>query len=93
MTWRNQHTKHVREGDFHFKINRERRTMKGLSDADLLQMLANGHTVAGVARTLDVSRHRVQNRLCGLYKVMGVTTAAGAVAEGYRLGMLKTGGE
>ena len=62
----------------------------GLSarEIEVLRLVARGHTLEEVARTLSLSRHTVRTFVRRLYAKLQVTTRAQAVREGLRQGLL-----
>jgi DNA-binding NarL/FixJ family response regulator len=58
----------------------------------ILEMLASGGRVQEVADSLFLSVKTVKNHLTSIYVKLGVQSAAQAVAEAYRLGMVSTQG-
>lgn len=57
-------------------------------ELEILRLLASGIRPADVGKTLFVSLKTVKNHLTNIYSKLGVQTAAQAVAEAYRRGMV-----
>ena len=57
-------------------------------EIEVLRLVARGHTLEEVARTLSLSRHTVRTFVRRLYAKLQVTTRAQAVREGLRQGLL-----
>lgn len=57
-------------------------------ELEVLRLLARGRRPGDVADTLYVSVKTVKNHLTSIYAKLGVTTAAQAVAEAYRHGLV-----
>jgi len=53
-----------------------------------LQLLADGHTTADMAASLDVSAPECETLLAALFAVMGAATQAEAIADADRRGLL-----
>jgi len=64
---------------------RERLTPREL---DVLALVAEGETTAGIAAKLDVSSATVRTHVESIRGKLGVATRAAMVAQGYRLGWL-----
>ncbi len=54
----------------------------------IIHLLAAGHTVAGIAKALDLSETRVANAKRGIYRKLGVDSQTQAVARAVRLGIV-----
>lgn len=57
--------------------------------ADVLKGLADGLTFREIADRLGLAPTTCSNQAIAAYRRLGVTTAAGAVGEGYRRGILR----
>lgn len=57
-------------------------------EVEVLRLVARGHTLDEVARTLSLSRHTVRTFVRRLYAKLQVSTRAQAVREGHRQGLL-----
>lgn len=64
-----------------------------LSDRErqVLRLLADGHTVRAIARTLDVSERAVGRRRASALAKLGARSTAQAIAVAYRTGALGDG--
>lgn len=60
-------------------------------EVEILQLLANGSRIQDIAGTLFLSSKTVKNHLTNVYAKLGVETAAQAVAEAYRSGIVSAG--
>lgn len=60
-------------------------------EMEILQIIATGARPAEVAQRLFLSVKTVKNHLTNIYAKLGVQTAAQAVAEAYRLGIVSVG--
>lgn len=60
-------------------------------ELEVLELIANGHTNAEAARTLDISVHAVKFHLAGIYRRLGVTNRT-AAAVAYLQSMSANGG-
>jgi DNA-binding NarL/FixJ family response regulator len=58
-------------------------------EREILELLTSGHRPAEIAIRLFLSVKTVKNHLTSVYQNLGVETGAQAVAEAYRLGMVK----
>lgn len=58
----------------------------------VLEGLAAGLMFAEIAERLGISKTTASNNAVALYRRLGVTTAHGAVGEGYRRGILRIEG-
>ncbi len=54
-------------------------------DAQIIDLLASGSSIAGAARDLGYSRRTLERRLAALRSTLGARTNQQAVAEGLRL--------
>ena len=57
-------------------------------EVDVLRLLARGLTYAQAARELRVSVHTAATHLKSAYRKLGVHSAAGAVMQAVRLGLI-----
>ncbi|MEO6075501.1 MAG: response regulator transcription factor [Dokdonella sp.] len=57
-------------------------------EADVLRLIAKGHTVAEVARLLELSAHTVSGYLKDVYRKLSVNNRAEAALEAVRLGLV-----
>lgn len=57
-------------------------------EADVLRLIAKGHTVADVARLLELSAHTVSGYLKDVYRKLSVSNRAEAALEAVRLGLV-----
>lgn len=57
-------------------------------EADVLRLIAKGHTVAEVARLLELSAHTVSGYLKDIYRKLSVNNRAEAALEAVRLGLV-----
>jgi len=55
---------------------------------EVLALLAEGHTIDGIARRLDISERTVRRRLRTAADVMGAASTIEAVARAVRSGMI-----
>jgi DNA-binding NarL/FixJ family response regulator len=58
-------------------------------EREILELLTRGHRPGEIATHLFLSVKTVKNHLTSIYQKLGVETGAQAVAEAYRLGMVK----
>jgi DNA-binding NarL/FixJ family response regulator len=58
-------------------------------EREILELLTSGHRPADIAATLFLSVKTVKNHLTSVYQKLGVETGAQAVAEAYRLGLVR----
>jgi DNA-binding NarL/FixJ family response regulator len=58
-------------------------------ERDILELLASGHRPADIAATLFLAVKTVKNHLTSIYQKLGVETGTQAVAEAYRLGLVR----
>lgn len=56
---------------------------------DVLRGLADGLSFREIGERLGISNTTASNNAIAAYRRLGVTTAAGAVGEGYRRGILR----
>lgn len=61
-------------------------------ELEILQLLSDGLRPAQVAGTLFVSLKTVRNHLASVYVKLGVASAAQAVSEGFRRGLVRVAG-
>lgn len=59
------------------------------TDTELLEMAADGHSIAVMARQVNLAPGTVKNRLQRVYDKLGARDRANAVAEGMRRGLIK----
>jgi len=59
-------------------------------ELQILQLVAAGHDVAGIARELMLSPHTIRNHLKGVYRKLGVRGRVEAAAYAVRRGLIKT---
>jgi len=57
-------------------------------EREVLQILAEGETTSGAAARLGLSQSTVRTHAERMREKLGVSTRAGLVAEGFRLGFL-----
>lgn len=57
-------------------------------ETQILDAVSHGHTVARVAADLGLTVHTVSTHLARIFRKWGVRNQAGAVAEGFRRGLL-----
>ena len=57
-------------------------------ETDVLRLIAKGHTVADVARLLELSAHTVSGYLKDIYRKLSVNNRAEAALEAVRLGLV-----
>jgi DNA-binding NarL/FixJ family response regulator len=58
-------------------------------EREILELLTSGHRPAAIAASLFLSVKTVKNHLTSVYQKLGVETGAQAVAEAYRLGLVR----
>jgi DNA-binding NarL/FixJ family response regulator len=59
-------------------------------EVEILRLLARGSRIQEIADELYLSTKTVKNHLTNVYAKLGVETAAQAVAEAYRTGIVST---
>jgi DNA-binding NarL/FixJ family response regulator len=59
-------------------------------EVEILRLLAHGSRIQDIAKELFLSTKTVKNHLTNVYAKLGVDTAAQAVAEAYRTGIVST---
>lgn len=66
------------------------RAMRSITprEADVLRLIARGHTYAGAAQRLGVSPHTVATHVKKAYRKLGVHSAGAAVMRAVKLGVL-----
>ena len=57
-------------------------------EADVLRLIARGHTYAGAAERLGMSPHTVASHIKKAYRKLGVHSAGAAVMRAMKLGVL-----
>ena len=68
-------------------MEQEKRRLTG-READVLRLLARGRTYAQAARELGMSVHTVGTHLKNAYRKLEVHSAAAAVMQAVRLGLI-----
>lgn len=58
-------------------------------EADVLQLIARGHTYADAALRLGISPHTVASHIKKAYRKLGVHSAGAAVMRALKLGMIE----
>jgi len=58
-------------------------------EQEVLQLAADGGTIASLAATMDISESTVKTHLEHLHAKLGVTCRSAAVAEGFRAGLIQ----
>jgi DNA-binding CsgD family transcriptional regulator len=68
----------------------DHRAMKSITprEADVLRLIARGHTYAGAAERLGMSPHTVASHIKKAYRKLGVHSAGAAVMRAVKLGVL-----